>query len=327
MIDQASKITLTSRTYINTSLGPAAKQICELTDYDKFLPCSSGVEACEAAVKLARRWGYTVKGVPDNHANILMANGVFWGRSITASGACSDPARSKLFGPFTPGFPLVDFGDAGLVEDYLKKDKNCVAVMLEPIQGEGGVVVPDDSYLADVKFLCEKYNTLLVCDEVQTGLGRTGKLLAQRWSLEPVGKKADITVLGKALSGGFGPASGILADRAVMDEIKVGEHGSTFGGNPLSMAIMRAALDVLVDEKLVENSLNMGSLLQAKFKELNSPMVRNVRGKGLMQCIEIERDSKVTGHDFCQILVNNRVLTKATKDYSCRFTPPLVINE
>ena len=273
LTEQAMKVSLTTRSYINTSTAPAIKELCELTGYDKFLPCSSGVEACEAAVKLVRRWGYTVKGIPDGEANILMMNGVFWGRSITASGANSDPTRSHKFGPFTPGFSLVDFDNLGQIEAHLKSHPNCCAVMLEAIQGEGGVIVPAEDYVAKVKALCEKYNVLLAVDEVQTGLGRTGKLFAHRYSLEGSGKKPDVVVLGKALTGGMTPGSGILADAVIMDEIKMGEHGSTFGGNPLSMAVMREAMKILVDEGLIENSLNMGTLLQKKFKAMSSPLI------------------------------------------------------
>lgn len=235
-------------------MGAFGKQICDLLGYEKFLPSSSGVEACESACKLARRWGYVIKGVEHDKASIIMAKGCFWGRSITASGGSDDPSRYTNFGPFTPGFPLVPYNDVEAVEAYLMKDKNCVAIMLEPVQGEGGVIIPADGYLTKIKALCEKYNILLIADEVQTGLGRTGKLMGADWD----GVKPDIVTLGKAISGGVTPVSGILAQAAVMDTIKAGDHGSTYGGNPLGMAVAQAAISALVDEGMVENSAKMG---------------------------------------------------------------------
>ena len=261
IVKQANKISLTSRSLLNAVLPETAEAICKFTGYDKFLACSSGVEACEAAVKVARRWGYVVKGVPDGQANILKMNGVFWGRSITASGANSDPLRSRLFGPFTPGFSLVDYNNVDAIEQHLKTTPNCVAVMLEPIQGEGGMVVPDDGYLAKVRALCDKYNVLMVCDEVQSGMGRTGKALCSQWDLEGLNTKPDITTLGKGISGGVSPVSGIVADDKVMGVIGFGDHGSTFGGNPFSMAIAKAVLDIYEEENLVGNSLAVGSYM------------------------------------------------------------------
>lgn len=242
---------MTSRSLMNTSLPVTAEYVCNLLGYDKFLPASSGVEACEAAVKLARKWGYTVKEVEENSANIILANDCFWGRSITASGNCSDPARYTNFGPHTPGFSLVPYNDVAAVKYQLQNNPNTVAVMVEAIQGEGGVIVPDDGYLYELKKLTEKYNCLLIIDEVQTGLGRTGKLMASNWDCEAHGVKPDILTLGKALSGGVTPVSGIVADEEVMGAFKLGDHGSTFGGNPLSMAIAKTALEILVEEDLV----------------------------------------------------------------------------
>jgi ornithine--oxo-acid transaminase len=233
LVDQASKLTQTSRAFHNTQMGAFSQQLCDLLGYEKFLPSSTGVEACESACKLARRWGYVVKGVEHDKASIVMANGCFWGRSITASGGCDDPSRYDNFGPFTPGFPLVDFNDLPALEAYFKSDPNTCAVMLEPIQGEGGVIIPDEGYLKGVRALCDKYNVLLITDEVQTGLGRTGKLMGYDWD----GIKPDIVTLGKAISGGVTPVSGIVSQAAVMDTIKPGDHGSTYGGNPLGMAV------------------------------------------------------------------------------------------
>jgi len=221
-------------------MGTFSNYLCELLGYDKFLPSSTGVEACESACKLARRWGYVVKGVEHDKASIVMANGCFWGRSITASGGCDDPQRYNNFGPFTPGFPLVPYDDVDAIETYFKSDPNCVGIMLEPIQGEGGVIIPQEGYLKKVKALCEKYNVLLICDEVQTGLGRTGKLMGYMWDLGE--DKPDIVTLGKAISGGVTPVSGILASNEVMNTIKPGDHGSTYGGNPLGMAVAHAAV-------------------------------------------------------------------------------------
>ena len=214
-------------------MGAFSKQLCDLLGYEKFLPSSTGVEACESACKLARRWGYVVKGVEHDKASIVMAKGCFWGRSITASGGCDDPSRYDNFGPFTPGFPLVDYNNLPQLEAYFKSDPNCCAVMLEPIQGEGGVIIPDEAYLKGVRALCDKYNVLMITDEVQTGLGRTGKLMGYDWD----GIKPDIVTLGKAISGGVTPVSGIVSQAAIMDTIKAGDHGSTYGGNPLGMAV------------------------------------------------------------------------------------------
>jgi ornithine--oxo-acid transaminase len=231
-----------------------AEYLTNLLGYDKFLPSSSGNEATEGAVKLARRWGYVVKGVEKDKATVLMAQKCFWGRSITASGGSSDPRRLTDFGPFTPGFPLVPYDDVDAIENYLASDKNCVAVMLEPIQGEAGTIIPQEGYLAKVKTLCEKYNCLLIADEVQTGFGRTGKLMAYEWDMQD-GTKPDIVTLGKAMSGGITPVSGFVADAHVMDTIKPGDHGNTYGGNSLGMATAMAAVRAIVEEGMVENSL------------------------------------------------------------------------
>ena len=322
---------MSSRSLLNKEFSITAKLLTETLGYTgngktgKWLASSGGTEACESACKLSRKWGYKQKGVPENQANILMATNCFWGRSITAISGCSDKLRQKQFGPFTPGFPLVPFNDLPAIEEYLKNDPNCVAVFLEPIQGEGGGIVPELGYLKKVKALCKKYNVLLVTDEVQTGLCRTGKMMAYDHDLE--GDLPDITTLGKALSGAVTPVSGIVASTELMDNFEVGEHGSTFQGNPLGMVVAKAALEVLVEENLAENSAKMGKLMGDGFKGFNSPMVKDVRGRGLMQYLEIRDDLKVNGHDLGDILYRNGVLTKAGQNYNLRFTPPLVVNE
>jgi ornithine--oxo-acid transaminase len=240
-IAQMNKITQISRAFHNVELGKFGEFICNLTGYDKFLPANGGCEACESAVKFARRWGYRVKGVESNKASVIMAKNNFWGRSITASGACDDPSRYTDFGPFTPGFNLVDYNDLGALERQLQADKNTVAVYLEPIQGEGGILIPDHGYLAKVKSLCKKYNVLLIADEVQTGFGRTGTLFGYEHDMGE-DDKPDILVFAKSVAGGFYPVSGFVTSKDIMDTVKAGEHGSTFGGNPLGMAIALRAV-------------------------------------------------------------------------------------
>lgn len=282
-------------------MGTFSEYLCNLLGFDKFLPSSGGVEACEAACKLARRWGYVHKKVEHDKASIIMANGCFWGRSITAAGGSSDPQRYTNFGPFTPGFPLVDFNDVPAIENYLKSDPNCVGIMLEPIQGEGGVIIPQEGYLRKVKDLCEKYNILLITDEVQTGLGRTGKLMAYEWDLGDV--KPDICTLGKAISGGITPVSGIVANDNIMEHIKPGDHGSTYGGNPLGMAVANAAVKAIVEEKMPERSLEMGGMLFDRLKKNDCPLIAEVRAKGLFQAIELRRDIDVDGNDLAALLM------------------------
>jgi len=243
---------------MNNMMPSVSKFVCEFTGYDQFLAASSGVEACEAACKLTRKWGYTVKGIPEDQADIIMANGCFWGRSISASGNCSDPVRGKFMGPHTPGFPLVPYNDVDALEQALQMNPNVAGVFLEAIQGEAGTIVPDDGYLKRVYDLTRKYNCLLISDEVQAGLGRTGTLRAADYDLAEHGLKPDIVTLGKALSGAMTPASGIVADRELMGILSEGNAGSTFGGNPLTMAIVRASLEVLRDEGLIENAAERG---------------------------------------------------------------------
>lgn len=307
-------------------MGAFCEYICNLLGFDKFLPSSSGVEACESACKLARRWGYVVKGVEADKASILMANGCFWGRSITGCSGSNDPMRYTNFGPLTPGFPLVPFNDVGAIEDYFKRDPNCVAVMLEPIQGEGGVVIPESGYLRKVKDLCEKYNVLLITDEVQTGLGRTGKFMAYEHDLGDK-VKPDICTLGKAISGGVTPVSGILANDNLMSVIKPGDHGSTYGGNPLGMAIAKAAVKAIVDEDMTGNSLRLGAVFHKNLASMQSPLIKEVRSKGLFAALEFNAGLKEDGHKFCKVLMKHGLVTKATSGNVIRFAPALVINE
>ena len=300
LIEQAHKVTQTSRSFYNTQLGVFAEYICNLTGYDKFLPSSGGVEACESACKLARRWGYNVKGVEANKAHIIMCNGNFWGRSITASGACDDDSRSKNFGPFTPGFPLVDYNNLEALEAQMMREPNLVAVYLEPIQGEGGIIIPQHGYLSKVKALCEKYNCLFIADEVQTGFGRTGKLLGYEFDMKDT--KPDMLVLAKSISGGVIPVSGVVCNDEIMMQIQPGDHGSTYGGNPLGMAVAKRAVEVLIEEKMVENSATLGEYLFGLNSTLKSPLIKEVRGRGLFQGIEFHHDLKVDGNDMARIL-------------------------
>lgn len=255
-----------------------------------------------------------------------MMNGNFWGRSITASGGCDDPSRYENFGPFTPGFPLVDYNDVAAVERYFQSDSNCCAIMIEPIQGEGGVIIPDLGYLARVKELCTKYNVLLMCDEVQTGLGRTGKLMGSDWDLGD-GVRPDVMTLGKAISAGVTPVSGIVANDDVMMLIKAGDHGSTYGGNPLGMACAKAAVQALVEEGMVENSLEVGAYMEQGLRDLKSPLIKEVRARGLFAGVEFHTGHHVDGNDLTKILMRNGLLTKATHDMTVRLTPALVVTK
>lgn len=289
------------------------------------MPSSGGTEACEAACKLARRYGYVVKGVEEDKAEILMTNGCFWGRSITACSGSDDLVRYQNFGPLTPGFPLVDYGNVEQIEEYFKANPNCCAVMLEPIQGEGGIIVPYEGYLEDVKKVCEKYGNLLLLDEVQTGMGRTGKMMGfQHENVKP-----DVVTLAKSISGGITPVSGIVADAELMDLIKPGEHGSTYGGNPLSMAVASAAVDVLVDEKMPENAEAMGPVMASRMQVMadNSPIIKDYRWKGLFHCFEFDNTISHNAFKYVEILRHNGLLTRVNKMWMVRFLPPLNINE
>ena len=318
---QAEKLTLTSRAFYNTSLGDYEEYITKLFGYDKVLPMNTGVEAGETACKLARRWGYTVKKVPDNQAKILFATGNFWGRTLAAVSSSTDPSSYSGFGPFMPGFELVEYNDLKSLKDKLSSDANIVAFMVEPIQGEAGVVVPDEGYLKGVRDLCSQYNVLWIADEVQTGLGRTGKWLA----VDHENVRPDIVCLGKALSGGVYPVSAVLADNEVMLTIKPGEHGSTFGGNPLASQVAMAALDVIQEESLIENSEKLGHILRRELNKIPKDIVSVVRGKGLLDAIVI--NPKFDAWEVCLRFRDNGLLAKPTHGDKIRLAPPLVISE
>ncbi|MGZ3734255.1 MAG: ornithine--oxo-acid transaminase [Bdellovibrionota bacterium] len=319
---QARALTLTSRAFYNDQLGRYAKFITEYFGYQRVLPMNTGVEGGETALKLARRWGYVKKGIPDDQAKIVFVRGNFWGRTLAAISSSTDPSSKKGFGPYMPGFSLVDYDDVAALENALS-DKTGAGFMFEPIQGEAGVVIPRDGYLKSVRELCTKHKVLMIADEVQTGLGRTGKLLA----CDHEGVRPDILILGKALSGGVLPVSAVLADDEIMLNIKPGEHGSTYGGNPLACAVGMAALEVLRDEKLSENAARMGELFRSEMKRLKQPWVQSVRGRGLMNAIVIDKAGPVKAWDICLKLRDNGLLAKPTHDHIIRLAPPLVITE
>nr|WP_294992087.1 ornithine--oxo-acid transaminase [uncultured Sediminibacterium sp.] len=322
LVEQAQKLTLTSRAFHNNLLGEYARFITSYFGYDKVLPMNTGVEGGETAIKLARRWAYTQKGVPENMAKIIFAEGNFWGRTLAAISSSNDPSSYKGFGPYMPGFDLVPYNDTIALEKALQ-DNNVAAFMVEPIQGEAGVVLPDDGYLSKVRALCTQYNVLLIADEIQTGLARTGKMLA--CDHEQV--RPDILILGKALSGGVLPVSAVLADDPIMLNIKPGEHGSTYGGNPLACAVAMTALTVLKEENMAENAEKMGALLREELAALQSPLIKTIRGKGLLNAIVINHPNPDAAWDICLSLKENGLLAKPTHGDKIRFAPPLVINE
>jgi len=322
---QANKLTLTSRAFYNDVLGVYEKYITNLFKYDKVLPMNTGVEGGETAIKLARKWGYLKKKIPHNKARIVFANGNFWGRTLAAISSSDDPSSYKDFGPYMPGYDIIPYNDLISLEEKLK-NHNTAAFMIEPIQGEAGVIVPDEGYLSSVRSLCSKHNVLLIIDEVQTGLGRTGKMLAS--DHEKV--RADILILGKALSGGVLPASAVLANNEIMLCIKPGEHGSTFGGNPLASSVCMAALKVIVDENLSNNSYLLGEKFRSSLKSYidKSSIVLSIRGKGLLNAIEIDNNKKNDlAWEICLKLKEKGLLAKPTHGNIIRFAPPLVITE
>jgi ornithine--oxo-acid transaminase len=326
LTDQAQKLTLTSRAFHNNLLGEYEKYITSYFGYDKVLPMNTGVEGGETAVKLARRWGYTVKGIPKNEAKVVFVEGNFWGRTLAAISSSDDPSSYAKFGPYMPGFKTIPYNNLIVLEETFKADPNIAAFMFEPIQGEAGVVVPDDGYISGIRNLCTKYNVLMIADEVQTGLCRTGKMLA----CDAENVKPDLLILGKALSGGVFPVSAVLANNEVMLTIKPGEHGSTYGGNPLACAVAMEALQVLIDEKLAENAMVMGELFRSRMVELQAktPLVALVRGKGLLNAIVIKPyGGNKTAYDVCLALKQNGLLAKQTHGDIIRFAPPLVINK
>ena len=320
MTEQASKLTLTSRAFYNNQLGEYEQFITSYFGYDKVLPMNTGVEAGETAVKLARRWAYEKKGVAANEAVILFPEGNFWGRTIAAISSSSDPSSYQNFGPFVPGFKQIPYNDIDALEAALQ-NKNVAAFMVEPIQGEAGVIVPDNGYLKAAHELCKRYNVLLIADEIQTGLSRTGKLLASDYD----DVRPDILMLGKALSGGVMPISAVLCDDDIMNTIKPGEHGSTFGGNPLACVVAVAALSVLRDQNLADNAYQMGQLFRSELEKINTPFISVVRGKGLLNAIEVTHQNPNAAWDFCLVLKDNGLLAKPTHGNKIRFAPPLII--
>ena len=323
--EQSKKLTLTSRAFYNDVLGDFEKFITELFKYDKVLPMNTGVEGGETANKLARKWGYEKKGISENKAKIIFANGNFWGRTLAAISTSDDPLSYKGFGPYMPGYEVIPYNDLESLENSLK-DPNVAAFMVEPIQGEAGVIVPDEGYLSGIRNLCDKYNVLFIADEVQTGIARTGKMLATDFE----DARPDILILGKALSGGVLPVSAVLADDEVMMCIKPGEHGSTFGGNPLSCAVAKTALEVVEEENLAENAAKMGEVFRGRMQKFieTSKLAQIVRGKGLLNAIVI--DSSVESDkawNICLKLKDNGLLAKPTHGNIIRFAPPLIINQ
>lgn len=325
LVSQANQITLTSRAFYNDVLGEYAKFITEFFGYDRVLPMNSGVEGGETAIKLCRKWAYEVKGVEANKAKIIFANGNFWGRTLAAISTSTDPTSYKNYGPYMSGFELVDYNDLDALAKALE-DPNVAGFMVEPIQGEAGVVVPEEGYLKKVYEMCQAKNVLLIADEVQTGVGRTGKLLASDYD----GIKPDILVLGKALSGGVLPVSAVLTRDEIMLTIKPGEHGSTFGGNPLACKVAMKALEVLRDEKMTENAYDMGIIFRDRMNALvgKCDLVNLVRGRGLLNAIVInDSEDSSTAWDICLALKENGLIAKPTHGNIIRFAPPLVITE
>jgi ornithine--oxo-acid transaminase len=318
LAEQAEKLTLTSRAFRNDQLGPLYKELCDLTNSHKVLPMNSGAEAVETAIKAVRKWGYQVRGVPEDKAEIVVCRNNFHGRTITIISFSTDPVSTTGFGPFTPGFKVVDFGDAEALENAITP--NTVAFLVEPIQGEAGVIIPPDGYLRDVRRICDDAGIVLILDEIQTGLGRTGALLAE----EHEGIEADLTLIGKALSGGFYPVSAVLSNTEVLGVLKPGEHGSTFGGNPLACAVARAALRVLTEENLIENAREMGEYFLKGLKSIDNPKIREVRGKGLLIGVEFHSDAG-GARRYCERLKEAGLLCKETHETIIRFAPPLVI--
>jgi len=320
MVEQAQKLTLTSRAFRNDQLPLLAKELCELLGYEMMLPMNSGSEAVSTAIKTARRWGYRIKGVPDNQAEIIACTGNFHGRTIAIVSCSSEEQYRDDFGPFTPGFKLVPYGDADALERAITP--NTAAFLVEPVQGEGGVVVPPEGYVRRAREICNRHNVLMMADEIQSGLGRTGKLLA----CEHEGVRPDVVMLGKALSGGLYPVSAVLSSHEVLGVFEPGDHGSTFGGNPLACAVARAALNVIVDEHLCEHAVELGEYLMARLRQIESPHVALFRGKGLFVGIVLKAEAG-GARRFCEALKDRGVLAKDTHGTVIRLAPPLVIKK
>jgi len=319
-IEQAQRLTLVSRAFHSELMGEYTEYITQFFGYDKVLPMNTGVEGVETALKLARKWGYMVKGVPENKAKILVCSENFHGRTITVISFSTDPDSKKDFGPYTPGFEVIEYNNIAALQAALQ-DKNVVGFLVEPIQGEAGVVVPDEGYLQKAAAICKEANVLFIADEIQTGLARTGKMLA----CDHEGVRPDILILGKALSGGTMPVSAVLADDEIMLCIKPGEHGSTYGGNPLACKVTMTALQVLKDEKMADNAAAQGTYFREQLKALNHPHISIVRGKGLLNAIVIDHPEKDAAWDLCLQLKENGLLAKPTHGDKIRFAPPLVI--
>ena len=318
LAEQASRLAITSRAFMNDQLPLFYKELCAVTHSHKVLPMNSGAEAVETAVKVARKWGYEVKGVPKDRAEVIVCANNFHGRTLTIVGFSTDPTARDGFGPFTPGFRVVPFADPSALEAAITP--NTVAFLVEPIQGEAGVIIPPTGYFKSVREICTRHNVILILDEIQTGLGRTGRLLAE----EHEGIEADLTLIGKALSGGFYPVSAVLSNDEILGVLKPGEHGSTFGGNPLACAVARAALKVLIEEGMIENASVMGARFLAGLRRINSPAVKEVRGRGLMIAVELHPHAG-GARRYCDALRRRGVLCKDTHDHIIRVSPPLVI--
>jgi ornithine--oxo-acid transaminase len=320
LVEQARNLTLTSRAFRNDQLAFFYQEICKLTNSHKVLPMNSGAEAVETVIKAVRKWGYKVKGVPQDQAEVIVCENNFHGRTITIVGFSTDEGSRGGFGPFTPGFKIIPFGNAGALEEAITA--NTVAFLVEPIQGEAGVIIPPQGYLKEVKTICEKNNVVLVLDEIQTGLGRTGKLLAEQHD----GIEADLTLIGKALSGGYYPISAVLSNKEVLGVLRPGEHGSTFGGNPLACAVARTAIKVLIDENMVENSAAMGEYFLSGLSHIKSPHIKEIRGRGLFIAVEMVPEAG-GARNYCEKLMANGLLCKETHENTIRFAPPLVITK
>jgi len=320
MIEQLQRLSLTSRAFRNDQLGLFYKEICELTNTHKVLPMNSGAEAVETVIKAVRKWGYKIKGVPQDQAEIIVCENNFHGRTISIIGFSTDKRTRDGFGPFAPGFKIIPFGDVRALENAITP--NTVAFLVEPIQGEAGVIIPPPGYLKEVKSICEANNVVAIFDEIQTGLGRTGKLFAE----EHDGIEADVTLIGKTLSGGFYPISAVLSNAEVLGVFMPGEHGSTFGGNPLACAVARMAVKVLIEENMIENAADMGDYLLAQLKAIKSPYIKEVRGKGLLIGIELVPEAG-GGRRFCENLMKSGLLCKETHENVIRFAPPLIITK
>jgi ornithine--oxo-acid transaminase len=320
LVKQSQQLALTSRAFLNDQLAPFYEEICALTNAHKVLPMNSGAEAVESALKVVRKWGYEVKGIPADQAEIIVSENNFHGRTITIIGFCTDENSRHNFGPFAPGFKIIPFGDAEALEQAITP--NTAGFLVEPIQGEAGVIIAPDGYLKQVREICSRNNVVLILDEIQTGLGRTGKLLAE----EHDQIEADITLIGKALSGGMYPVSAVLSNRETLGVLQPGQHGSTFGGNPVACAVARVALKVLIEEGMIENAERMGQRFMTGLKTIHNPLIRDIRGRGLMLAVEFHPEAG-NARVFCEALKQQGILAKETHESTIRFAPPLIITE